>query len=918
MADAHLADELLVALVAGELDAQALDQVDSHLDSCASCRELVATLTSGVSGTRHRGDDGEPETIGRFAIDRRLGEGAMGSVWEATDPELGRRVAIKRLHARHGDDKGRARLIREAQAMASLSHPHVVQVYEVGTEGDEVHVVMELVEGSSLRTWLLDERSPAEILSVLRGAGRGLAAAHAAGLVHRDFKPENVLVDAAGHAKVGDFGLARLDEEELRVPSESSLLEATLTQTGALLGTPAYMAPEQLAGEPADARSDQYAFAVTLWEALAGERPHSARDVATLREASLAGPPPAPPGLDGRIGAVLRRALAADPSARFASMAELLTALDPPARGRWRWVALAAAGVAAAGAAGVLAIDEPPPPCAAAESALGESWGPEARAAIPEGLRPILDRWAEGWRDQRVDSCEATHVRHEQSEQRLDARIRCLDRQQATFDAVRSELPLGDESALDVLELLPDPRSCRDPNEGVAPPPAAQRARIEALERRLAELRVRVAHGREDFFGALEVALRDAEQLGYAPTIARAHLLMAEGIQQAGEDPEAAIREARRGMFVAEEAGDDRTRAEAWLLVARIEGVAGQVSQAFATLEHADAAIRRVGDPDDLRETHDRLRGVAHTALGDFDLARAHLDNAAWLIHGRLGPDAPQLATVETSLGNLARLVDRLDDALRHHERALQLDRAAWGDEHPRVARDRHNLGGILRRLDRRDEARAQYDQALAIKRAALGDQHPEVGLTLNSLGLLAFEANDLDGAAERWAEALAILDAAGHGDEALVRYNLALLASRQERWAEAVEHAEEAIAIDTDNLSPESKRVGVATLLLGRALTALDQPTDARAAIEQARSIGVGVGDPPLIADADAALAELEPEPEPRRRRRTAAPPPTDTTPEPDTSPDPPPTELEPPPQPEPRLRPTGSGVYGGGRAWD
>lgn len=141
MADpgAHLADELLAALVAGELDPDALDQVDSHLDACASCRELVATLSSraalgtDVSGTRRREGDEEPTAIGRFAIQGRLGEGAMGSVWEARDPELGRRVAIKRLHARHGDAKGRARLVREAQAMASLSHPNVVQVYEVGS-----------------------------------------------------------------------------------------------------------------------------------------------------------------------------------------------------------------------------------------------------------------------------------------------------------------------------------------------------------------------------------------------------------------------------------------------------------------------------------------------------------------------------------------------------------------------------------------------------------------------------------------------------------------------------------------------------------------------------------------------------------------------------------------------------------------
>ncbi|MBL8743732.1 MAG: serine/threonine protein kinase, partial [Myxococcales bacterium] len=230
------------------------------------------------------------QTIGRYRVIGRLGEGGMGAVLAAHDPELDRTVALKILHESAGDERGelRDRLAREARAMAKLAHPNVVAVYDVGADpaSGQLFVTMELVDGTTLRDWLRTPRSSRAILDVFMAAGTGLAAAHAAGLVHRDFKPENVLVGRDGRVRVGDFGLARPPRG---AAASDAPLSPTLTRTGAIIGTPAYMAPEQFLGEAADARSDQFAFAVALFEALRGERPFAGASLRELSENVVAG-----------------------------------------------------------------------------------------------------------------------------------------------------------------------------------------------------------------------------------------------------------------------------------------------------------------------------------------------------------------------------------------------------------------------------------------------------------------------------------------------------------------------------------------------------------------------------------------------------------------------------------------------------
>jgi predicted Ser/Thr protein kinase len=335
--------DALLAFTAGELSDDRAAAIEAHIDGCGDCRAVLSSFA--------RGDT--PPSFGRYRIDTVLGSGGMGIVYRAWDPELGRAVAIKVLRSSHDDASGRARLVREAQSLARLSHPNVCHVYDVGSEGEEVWVAMELVDGVSLRELAIG--NDGQLLDVLLGAAEGLAAAHEAGLVHRDVKPENVLVTRDGRAIVTDFGLARAQDA---IDPRASTLGADphLTATGAIAGTPAYLAPEQLGGDPIDARVDQFAWAVMAWELLTGTKPFPVLFAVRL-DAIRAGVTP-PPSLPAALAAVLARAMAAAPRDRFASMRELIAAVraSPRTRRKPRRTRAAAAIAFAALAAGGVAV----------------------------------------------------------------------------------------------------------------------------------------------------------------------------------------------------------------------------------------------------------------------------------------------------------------------------------------------------------------------------------------------------------------------------------------------------------------------------------------------------------------------------------------------------------------------------------
>jgi tRNA A-37 threonylcarbamoyl transferase component Bud32/tetratricopeptide (TPR) repeat protein len=604
-----------------------------------------------------------PFRVGRFTAVRQIGAGGMGVVYMAYDEQLDRKVAVKLLQERPGADAeslGHARLLREAQAMAHVSHPNVAAVYEVGTYEDQVFVAMELVEGKTLGQWLADEpRSWQEIVAVYVQAGRGLAAAHAAGLVHRDFKPENVIVGDDGRARVLDFGLARASRDVPTLPPAeisgtdlrlNTSLAVQLTQAGSLLGTPAYMPPEQYLRAGIDARSDQFSFCVALFEALYGARPFTGQTLAELMAAITRGKVRVPKQhrpVPGWIHEVVVRGLHVDADRRWPDMPTLLEALGRDPARRRRRVALRVGAALLLGAtvfAVLKARELQAQVCSGAAAQLGDVWS-EARAdevraalrasglpyapAAAERVVASLDDYADEWIAARTRACEATAVRQEQSQELLDRRMACLDERRAGLRALVGVLVAADaavvEKAVQVTSELPRLEPCSDSaylQARVRPPddPAAA-LRVEATRAQLSQARTLMLAGK--FAGAgrlVEEALAAAATLGYGPLVAEVELMHGELRTHEGSytDAEAAL---RRAYVAARTAGDGEVAAAA---ATALVGVTGHSLARFEAgalwREVAAAEVARSGDP---LAPADLARETASMAVREGDYVRA-------------------------------------------------------------------------------------------------------------------------------------------------------------------------------------------------------------------------------------------------------------------------------------------------------
>ncbi|HEU4727225.1 MAG TPA: protein kinase [Kofleriaceae bacterium] len=385
----HLDDNAASEFVSGTLAPSALGKVEGHLAGCRECRALVAALAAGsaedssVATYRHEllsaSQAGElprrtlsvGDRVGRYLVLSSLGAGGMGVVFAAFDPQLNRRIALKLLRSGLSSKDARSRLRREAQAIAQLSHPNVVSVYDVGTTDDgDLYIAMEFVEGDTLTTWLKKyPRTWREIIDVFLQAARGLVAAHGVGLLHRDFKPDNVLVGGDGRVRVTDFGLARsvLSPDEVpQTKPEMTALNLVLTATGTVLGTPRYMPPEQMTGLDLDARSDQFSFCVALYEALYGRHPlRDGTSVLMLEHGDRALPPPEGLKVPAAIGRAVLRGLERDRAKRFPSMGSLIAELVPsPQRSPVRYAGFAAAALVLVGGTAFVAQQQlaPSPP----------------------------------------------------------------------------------------------------------------------------------------------------------------------------------------------------------------------------------------------------------------------------------------------------------------------------------------------------------------------------------------------------------------------------------------------------------------------------------------------------------------------------------------------------------------------------
>ncbi|HWO20630.1 MAG TPA: protein kinase [Kofleriaceae bacterium] len=385
----HLDDNAAAEFVSGGMTPAAQSRIEGHLASCRDCRELVAALAMDAGTDSHA--DTLPQQldssssssqasqrptrtlaigdrVGRYLVLSALGAGGMGVVFSAYDPQLDRKVALKLLRAgiTYNTKDARTRLRREAQAIAQLSHPNVVGVYDVGnTDEGDLYIAMEFVDGETLTSWLKRyPRTWRDIVDIYLQAARGLLAAHSVGLLHRDFKPDNVLVGSDGRVRVTDFGLARsviTPEDAARVPGRfrrpssspgPSALNVELTATGTVLGTPRYMAPEQLKGPDIDHRADQFSFSVALYEALYGMHPlPGSTAVSMLEKHEKAQPPPEiVKGIPPTIARAIMTGLERDRAKRFPTMSALISALVPPQqRSPARYAAIALGGLMVAG-----------------------------------------------------------------------------------------------------------------------------------------------------------------------------------------------------------------------------------------------------------------------------------------------------------------------------------------------------------------------------------------------------------------------------------------------------------------------------------------------------------------------------------------------------------------------------------------
>ncbi|MDB4981963.1 MAG: serine/threonine kinase family protein [Myxococcales bacterium] len=861
-------EETLLAFVEGRQSDAIRAGTASHLDGCDSCRDVVAAVAPALfSGTLAdlspmvpvpRGDSVLPRgtNVGRYVVLALVGRGGMGEVYAAYDPELDRKVALKLLHegGLAGGTEGRARLLREAKAIAKLSHPNVVVVHDAGTIDDRVFIAMEFVDGRTLAVWLTEaQRSWREIRDIFLDAGRALSAAHAAGLVHRDFKPQNVMVGDDGKVRVMDFGLAARDDAAEGGVSARGELEgfakgtgaltatAALTRTGTLVGTPAYMAPEQFLATATDARTDQFSFCVSLHEALFGQRPFPGKTLAELATSVVAGKT-IEPAQKGRAPVWLRRVIArglqTKREQRWPSMDELLAILArDPDRQRRRVVAIVAAGVILLGGGAIAqrAVTNPQATlCRGAGARLAGAWELPTAEAGPrhEVLRAafvatgvgyaedtwrrtakILDDYAGRWSAMYTTTCEATQLRGEQSTEVMDLKMDCLGQ---ALDGLGSLTTLLSHASADVVVeavnaalALPELDRCSNVAllRAVAPPPRDPklRARIDDIRHRNAQMKALGDTGQSAAaLGLVDTLMRDARDANYAP--AETEVLVDSGLLyvEVG-NPDASLRALDRAFWLALESRQDELAADAATILASVIGrdAAGKVDEARWE-QLSEALLGRLGPGHDrTRSWLYQARGNMAYAVGNFVAAQAAYKQAAALKESALGADHPDFARSLDSLANALLGAGAAAEALGVHERALGILERAYGRDSPLVSFILSNHAEILNKLHRPREAIALFQRALDLKRRVGAPDSPDLGYPLTGLGQ-------------------------------------ALLMS--ERGAEAVAPLEQALRVREKN-DPDPERLGETRFALARALAAraqgqgqADDRTRARALATAAR----------------------------------------------------------------------------------
>ncbi|HVE82075.1 MAG TPA: serine/threonine-protein kinase [Myxococcales bacterium] len=825
--------------------------------------------------TIHRGS-----TIGRYLVLQRLGEGGMGVVYAAYDAELDRKVALKLLRPTGGDSgEGHARLMREAQAMARVSHPNVIAVHDVGTYRDQVFVAMDLVEGTTLSKWLRQEPRPwREVVRVFLDAGRGLKAAHDAGLVHRDFKPTNVLLGRDGRVFVTDFGLARLTSDEDDRPARSlalgpppalgqqprrkSRLSSEVTSEGVVMGTPRYMAPEQMRGDRVDARADQFSFCAALyyglWRQHAFDPDQLAGAAARVQGQPTApvegdkarsggqGPiaePPSSPRVPSRIRRAVLRGLELEADQRYPSMEPLLEELAfaaNPASTR------AAYGLAAAvllmmvgGAVWVGRERARAQVCTGGAAELASTWSPEVAGSVASSFQAAagehgvdqarrvqrtLDAYAERWAAAHRDACEATRIRGEQTETILALRMTCLERKRKELAALLNVLGRPDaalvDKSVDAAHGLSGVGQCRDVDALTAvgrPDDPGRRDAVEAAEGRLAQVEALRAAGRyADGLKQARMVLEEAQKLGFRPLEAQARYLAGMLLELTG-DLRSGERELDEAMFIAEAGRDEVTKLR---VTTRLTYVVGdrmlRPEEGLLWGRLGEATLSRIGADNypDLEADLWNQVGNVHLRAGSWEKAVTAFQRSYQVVKKASGNELRRVRALSNIATAQSKMGLRTESIASQREAIADMERLR-GADHPILVRPLYNIANTLTELGEFKDAHAAVERALQISEAKLGKENPSTADVLDTFGSLLLEE--------------------GRSEEALAHYRRAL-------------------QIKQKMLEPGNALYAFTYDGLGRSLLAMGKSKEAAEWLE--RAVAVKPGDDTVLADIHFGLA--------------------------------------------------------------
>ena len=887
---------MLGALLHHALEPDAAARVAAHLDGCVACQQVALAAIQGSASLAAteldpvasgpdaagrlvtlpgreppgparapRGDDLVGTRFGRYELRARLGAGGMGAVFDAYDAELDRAVALKVLRPELSKVPGlSARLLHESRLTAKIAHPAVITVFDVGRERDAVFIAMELVRGSTLTAWLashdLDWRA---IVTLFERAGEGLDAAHGAGIVHRDFKPDNVLVaHDARKVVVTDFGIAlgsgvdTTSAVSLAIPAGTETLrDAPETMDRAIIGTPAYMAPEQIARLAVDHRADVFAFCVALWEALCGERPFPGRNLQEI-DAAMRLPvvrPASARGIPGRLVRALERGLAFEPRDRWPTMRALLDELAA-IRGVRRRVGLALGAAALAGAvAAAFGLTRSEPPidrCASALAALDEAYNPrldaELRAALSldpklrDDVSAKLRAVADAWRATHVATCHA-----DRGVAQEPATTACLASRRlelaAAVDNVISDGPSGAKYALRSAELPGAPARCAAPEPGLlfARVPAARevRRKVTALRNRLSDANALLDRGELEAARAAVTEITAVAQAVWLPLQAEAQRTLGRVLYQIG-DTKAATVTLLDSARTAERVHDDESAAWSWITVAQSVGFEqGDVNRGLEYLGYAELAAERLGHSPELALKLAYMKGL--TLVKANRRREGELVLRGGLARAEAEARDADIARMTDGLAQLYQFDERYDEAAAMFRRAIEVS-AKSPLTSPAVASVLEaNLAMALAPGGKTQEAEALARHAAEVGDRSLAEtRHQRPFMHLNLADILHEAGRSAEALIEATAAARAIARTQGERSQ---RYGVALLIHGHilldlQRYAEAAPLLERACDIAAFTQSEASaEAVASCDATYAAALIGLGRTTEALAKLDRA-----------------------------------------------------------------------------------